>query len=106
MVDPARAEVGRGRDLADGQLRLVGFDDGPDPLAPGFFQAFRGEAEAGGELLLAPDLLIELIVGFRPCRLCIRPAAVQQTGQLMAGFWSNASRRPAIPIKTGPSFGG
>ena len=34
---------------------LMGFDDGPDPLALGLFQAFRGEAEPGGELLVRAE---------------------------------------------------
>ena len=32
LVDATWAQAGRGRDLADGQPRLMGFDDGPDPL--------------------------------------------------------------------------
>ena len=66
----------------------MGFDDGPDPLALGFFQAFRGEAEPGGDLLFAANPLSELVVGFHPSRLTISPVAVQQTGRLMACSWS------------------
>jgi hypothetical protein len=47
-MDPARTETGRGRDLTDGQPRLMGFDDGPDPLALGVFEPLCGEAEPGG----------------------------------------------------------
>src|SRR5512135_2166418 len=32
LDEPARTEAGRGCDLADGQPRLMGHDDGPDPL--------------------------------------------------------------------------
>ena len=31
---------------------MMSFDESPDPLPQGFFQAFRGEAEPGGELSL------------------------------------------------------
>jgi hypothetical protein len=47
----------------------MGFDDGPDPIAPGFFQAFCGEAEPVGELLFMPDPFIELVVGFHSSSL-------------------------------------
>ena len=63
---PTRAEAGGGRDLTDGQPRLMGFDDGPDPLPLGPFQAFRGQAEPGGEPLLAPEPLFQLVVGSIP----------------------------------------
>jgi hypothetical protein len=44
----------------------MGFDDGPDPLVLGPFQAFRGEAKPGGELLFAPDPFFQLAVGSIP----------------------------------------
>ncbi|MEJ7637255.1 MAG: hypothetical protein WKF75_04505 [Singulisphaera sp.] len=91
LVDPARAETGSGCDLMDGQPRLIRFDDSPDPLPLGFFQTFRGETESGGELLLAPDPLSELVVGFRPSRLSIGPTAVQKTGRLTVVFCPDAT---------------
>jgi hypothetical protein len=60
----------------------MGFDDGPDSLPLGFFEPFGGEAKPGGKPLLAPNPLLELIVGLHPSRLTIDPVAVQQTGQL------------------------
>ena len=81
-MDPARTETGRGRDLADGQPRLMGFDDGPDPLALGVFQAFRGEAEPGGDLLFAANPLLELVVGFHSSRLTISPVAARVAGDI------------------------
>src|SRR5690349_16765707 len=50
----------------------------------------RGEAEACGNLLLAANPLLELVVGFHPSRLTVSPVAVQQTGRLMATFCSDA----------------
>src|SRR5262245_28411344 len=94
LVDPARTEAGRGRDLADGQPRLMGFDDGPDPLALGLFEAFRGEAGPGGDLLLAADLLFELVAGFHSSKLRIGLEAVQQTGRLMPVSCSDATWTP------------
>jgi hypothetical protein len=94
LVDPAWAQAGRGRDLADGQPRLMGFDDGPDPLPLSPFQAFRGQAESGGKPLLASDPLFQLVVGFPPSRPSIGPVAVQRTGRLRTGF-----------IGAGPFFG-
>jgi hypothetical protein len=38
---PTGAETRGGRDLADGQTRLMGFGDGPDTLLLGPFRAFR-----------------------------------------------------------------
>ena len=38
---PTGAETRGGRDLADGQARLLGFGAGPDPLSLGPFRAFR-----------------------------------------------------------------
>src|SRR4051812_9764631 len=105
LVDPARTEPGRGRDLTDGQPRLMGLDDGPDPLALGLFQTFGGEAEPGCDLLFAANPLIQLVVGFHPSRLTISPVAVQQTGQLTACSWSNATRTPDLPsapVASGP----
>src|SRR3954449_2000698 len=72
----------------------MGFDDGPDPLLLGFFETFRGEAQPGGQPLLAPNPLAELVVGFHPSTLITVPAAVQQTGRLMAGFCAYAPRPP------------
>src|SRR4051812_6221971 len=72
----------------------MGFDDGPDPLALGLFQAFGGEAEPGGDLLFAANPLVELVVGFHASRLTSSPVAVQQTGRLRACSWSNATRTP------------
>ena len=72
----------------------MGFDDGPDSLALGVVQALRGEAEACGNLLLAANPLLELVVGFHSSRLTMSPVAVQQTGRLMACIWSNATRTP------------
>ena len=72
----------------------MGFNDGLDPLPLGFVQPFRGEVQAGGQPLLALDPLAELVVGFHPSRLSTIPAAVQQTGRLMPGFWSDASHAP------------
>ena len=40
-LGPTGTETRGGRDLTDGQTRLMGFGDGPDPLALGLFQAFR-----------------------------------------------------------------
>jgi hypothetical protein len=94
LVDSARAEPRGRRDPADGQSRLMGVDDSPDPLALGLFQAFGGEAEPGGDLLFAANPLVQLVVGFHPSRLTISPVAVQQTGRLMACFRSNATRTP------------
>src|SRR3954471_16802549 len=73
----------------------MGFDDGPDSLALGLFQALRGEAEACGDLPLAANPLLELVVGFHSSRLSMSPVAVQQTGRLMACIWSNAPRTPS-----------
>src|SRR4051794_10672947 len=47
----------------------MGFGDGPDPLALGVFQAFRGGAEPGGNPLFAMDPFFQLVVGFHPSRL-------------------------------------
>jgi hypothetical protein len=94
LVDPAWAQAGRGRDLADGQPRLMGFDDGPDPLPLSPFQAFRGQAELGGEPLLASDPRFQLVVGFHPSRPSIGRVAVQRTGRLRTRF-----------IGAGPFFG-
>ena len=104
-MDPARTETGGGRDLADGQPRLMGFDDGPDPLTLGLFQAFGGEAEPGGDLLFAANPLFELVVGFHSSRLTISPVAVQQTGRLMACFWSDATRTPITGLSSGDCEG-
>src|SRR5262249_3687541 len=82
LVGPARTEPGSDRELADGQPRLMGFDDGSDPLALGVFQALGGEAEPGGDLLFAANPLVELVVGFHSSRLTVSPVAVQQTGRL------------------------
>src|SRR5262249_59120012 len=95
LVDPARTETGGVRDLADGQPRLMGFDDGPDPLALGLLQAFGGEAEPGGDLPFAANPPTGLVVGFHSSRLTMSPVAVQQTGRLMACIWSNATRTPS-----------
>src|SRR3954469_5906984 len=81
----------------------MGFDDGPDPLPLGFFEPFRGEAQPGGQPLFAPNPLAELVVGFHPSRLSTVPAAVQQTGRLMPGFWSDAPRAPRAPDWCMPS---
>src|SRR3954449_8729810 len=72
----------------------MGFDDGPDPLLLGFFETFRGEAQPGGQPLLASNPLAELVVGFHPSTLIPVPAAVQKTGRLMAGFCADATRPP------------
>src|SRR3954454_14081762 len=72
----------------------MGFDDGPDPLPLGVFEPFRGEAQPGGQPLFALNPLAELVVGFHPSRLSTVPAAVQQTGRLMPGFWSDAPHAP------------
>ena len=82
LVDLVRTETGRGRDLADGQPRLVGLDDGPDPLALGFCQALRGKADPSGQLLFAANLHFELVMGFHPSGLTISPLAVRQPGRL------------------------
>src|SRR3954471_8041777 len=74
----------------------MGFDDGPDPLPLGFFEPFRREAEPGGQPLFALNPLAELVVGFHPSRLSTVPTAVQQTGRLMPGFWSDAPHAPYI----------
>ena len=66
----------------------MGFDDGPDPLALGVFQALRGETEPGGDLLIAANPIFEFVVGFHSSRLTISPLAVQQTGRLRACSWS------------------
>src|SRR3954463_4692448 len=79
----------------------MGFDDGPDPLLLGFIEPFRGEAQAGGQPLFALNPLAELVVGFHPSRLSTVPAAVQQTGRLMPGFWSDA---PHAPSSSGPRY--
>jgi hypothetical protein len=73
----------------------MGFDDSPDPLALGRFQAFGGEAEPGGDLLFAANPPVQLVVGFHPPRLTISPVAVQKTGRLMACFRSDATRTPS-----------
>ena len=83
-MNSTRAEAGRERDPTDGQPGLMGFDDGPDPLPLGGFQAFRCEAEPGGELPFAANPLFELVVGSHFPRLTISLVAVQQTGRLMA----------------------
>src|SRR5262245_38820018 len=72
----------------------MGFDDDPDSLALGVVQASRGEAEACGNLLLAANPLLGLVVGFHSSRLTMSLVAVQQTGRLMACIWSNATRTP------------
>lgn len=77
----------------------MGFDDGPDPLPLGFFEPFRGEAEPGGQPLFALNPLAELVVGFHPSRLSTVPAAVQQTGRLMPGFWSDAPHAPVLSVE-------
>ena len=82
----------------------MGFDDGPGPLALGLLQAFGGEAEPGGDLLFAANSLTERVVGFHSTRLTISPVAVQQTGQLMACSWSNATRTPNS-VDLGPRSG-
>jgi hypothetical protein len=56
----------------------MAFDDGPDPLSPGFFEPFRAEAQPGGNPLFAPHPCFHLIVGFHSLRLTIGPLAVQQ----------------------------
>ena len=95
LVDPARAETGRGRDLADGQPRLMGFDNGPDPLPPGPFKAFRREVEAGGEPHFATEPLFRLVVDFHPSRLRTGPLAVQQTERLDVIFCYVATTTPS-----------
>src|SRR5262249_34410204 len=94
LVDPARTEAGWGRDLANRQPRLMGFDEGPDSLALGVVQVLRGEAEACGNLLLAANPLLELVVGFHSSTPTMSPVAVQQTGRLMAASCSDATRLP------------
>jgi hypothetical protein len=43
----------------------MGFDDGPDPLLLGFFEPCRGEAQPGGQPLLALNPLLErMALGF------------------------------------------
>jgi len=78
LVDSARAETESGRDLTDGQPRLMGVNDGPDPLSLGPFQASRGEEQPGGKTLYAPDPLFQLVDVFHFSKLCIDPLAVQQ----------------------------
>jgi hypothetical protein len=78
----------------DGQARLLGFDDGPDPLLVGYFEPVRGQAEAGSKLLFALNPLAEVVVGLHPFRVSTSLSAVQQTGRLMPAFWSNATRPP------------
>src|SRR5262245_61162966 len=73
----------------------MGFDDGPDPLAPGLLQAFGGEAEPGGDLPFAANPPTGLVVGFHSSRRTMSPVAVQQTGRLMACIWSKATRTPS-----------
>src|SRR3954468_13572454 len=87
----------------------MGFDDGPDPLPLDFFEPLRGEAEPGGQPLFALNPLAELVVGFHPSRLSTVPAAVQQTGRLLPGFWSDAPHAPdflgralSLPAPLGP----
>src|SRR5204863_5291094 len=103
LVDPTRAEPRGRRDLSERQPRLMGFDDGPDPLSLGFFEPFRGEAQPGGQPLFALNPLAELVVGFHPSRLSTVPAAVQQTGRLMPGFWSGAPHAPTARGSTSPA---
>ena len=46
---------GGGRDLANREFRLLGFDNGPDPLAAGPFKAFSSEVKPGGESYVAME---------------------------------------------------
>ena len=71
----------------------MGFDGGPDPLP--LSPAFRGQAEPGGEPLLAPEPLFQLVVS--PSRLSIGPFAIQQAGRLSLVFCSDATRSPSSP---------
>src|SRR5512135_793085 len=72
----------------------MGFDDGPDPLPLVLFEPFRGQAEAGRKLPFALNPLVERVVGLHPFRIGTTLSAVQQTGRLRAGFWSDAPHAP------------
>ena len=72
------------------KLRLISLDDGPDPLPLSPFQSLHGEAQAGGELLFAPDPFFQLVVGLHPSRLGSGLLAVQETGRLSVDFCSDA----------------
>jgi hypothetical protein len=72
----------------------MGLNDGPDPLPLGLFEPFRGQAEAGRKLPFALNPLVEGVVGLYPVRIGTTLSAVQLTGRLMAGFWSDAPDAP------------
>src|SRR5262245_35309797 len=72
----------------------MGFDDRPDPLPLGLFEPFRGQAEAGSKPPFTLNPLVEGVVGLQPFRIGTTLSAVQQTGRLMAGFWSDAPYAP------------
>src|SRR5512135_1436844 len=74
----------------------MGFDHGPDPLPLGLFEPFRSQAEAGSKRPFALNPLVEGVVGLHPFRIGTTLSAVQQTGQLMAGFWSDAPHAPWV----------
>jgi hypothetical protein len=78
----------------------MGLDNSPDPLALGLLQAFRGQAEPRAIPPYAANPLFELVVGFHSPKLINNSLAVQQTGRLVACFWSDATRPPS------PLFGG
>ncbi len=90
LVDTAPAEPRVGRDLADGQTGLVGFDDDPGPLLLGLFEPFRGEPQPVGDLSFVLDLLPELVVGLHYVRLSNASVPVQQTGRQSVGFCTAA----------------
>ena len=63
-MNPGRTHVGAPRDLPDRQPRLLCRNDGPDPFSLGVRQPCHGEAEAGEQLLLATDTLLQGFRGF------------------------------------------
>ena len=77
----------------------MGFNHGSDPLPLGLLEPFRGQAEAGRKLPFALNPLVEGVVGLHPFRIGTTLSAVQQTGRLMAGFWSDAPHAPVFGLE-------
>jgi hypothetical protein len=92
-----RASTRSTRGRSNETYSVSGFNHGPDPLPLGLFEPFRSKAEAGRKLPFVLNPLVQGVVGLHPFGIGISLSAVQQTGWLMAGFWSDAPHAPSPP---------